>query len=165
MMMNGIWQITNVTGDAVEFNGQGTMVPQFGDQPAVWAGSHQLTLPFQTDADPCRDAAAGIFMKYVLDNSVEWAKAGQIPASNVVRESAEFKAIEPQASIAPQVEYAFFPPSVPGITDAQGPMAEAVSAVMSGTQTDIKAALDEAAARSNQILEENRTTYSQAPGS
>ncbi len=164
MMMNGIWQITNVTGEAVEFRGMGTAVPQFGDQPAVWAGSHQLTLPAQPDADACRDAGAAIFIKYLLDNSVEWAKAGQIPASNTVRESAEFKAVEPQASIAPSVENAFFPPSVPGITDALGPMAEAVSAVMSGTETDIQAALDAAAERSNQILTENKATYGEAPG-
>jgi len=163
MMMNGIWQITNVTGDAVEFQGQGTAVPQFGEQPAVWAGSHQLTLPAQSDADPCRDAAAGIFIKYLLDNSIEWSKAGQIPASNAVRESAEFQALQPQALIAPSVENAFFPPSVPGITDALGPMGEAVSAIMAGTQTDIKAALDEAAGRSDQILAENKTNFGDAP--
>lgn len=163
MMMNGIWQVTNVTGEAVEFRGMGTAVPQFGDQPAVWAGSHQLALPAQPDEDPCRDAAAAVFIKYVLDNSVEWAKAGQIPANNAVRESADFLAIEPQASIAPSVENAFFPPSVPGITDALGPMGEAVTAILSGTQTDIKAALDEAAARSNQILADNKANYGEAP--
>jgi multiple sugar transport system substrate-binding protein len=164
MMMNGIWQITNVTGDAVEFQGMGTAVPQFGDQPAVWAGSHQLTLPAQATDDPCRDAAAAIFIKYLLDNSVEWARAGQIPASNSVRASAEFQTVEPQASIAPSVENAFFPPAVPGITDALGPMAEAVSAVMSGTETDIQAALDAAVERSNQLLAENRELYGDAPG-
>jgi multiple sugar transport system substrate-binding protein len=163
MMMNGIWQVTNVTGEAVEFRGMGTAVPQFGDQPAVWAGSHQLALPTQQNPDPCKDAAAGIFIKYLLDNSLEWAKAGQIPANNTVRNSAEFKAVEPQAAIAPSVENAFFPPSVPGITDAIGPMGEAVTAIMSGTQTDIKAALDEAAQRSNQILAENVTNYGSTP--
>ena len=163
MMMNGIWQITNVTGDAVDFQGMATAVPQFGDQPAVWAGSHQLTLPAQSTDDPCRDAGAAIFIRYLLDNSVEWARAGQIPANNAVRESAEFLAVEPQASIAPSVENAFFPPAVPGITDALGPMAEAVSAVMSGTETDIQAALDAAVQRSNQILTENQNIYGEAP--
>jgi multiple sugar transport system substrate-binding protein len=163
MMMNGIWQVTNVTGEAVEFQGQGTAVPTFGDQPAVWAGSHQLALTVQPDDDPCRDAGAAIFIKYLLDNSVEWAKAGQIPANTAVRESDEFLAIEPQASIAPSVENAFFPPSTPGITDALGPMTEAVSAIMAGTQTDIQAALDDAKARADQILTENRNTYGEAP--
>lgn len=163
MIWNGIWQTTNVTGEGVEFNGMATAVPQLGDQMAVWAGSHQLTLTQQASPDPCKDAAAGIFIKYVLDNSVEWAKAGQIPASNTVRNSDAFKAIEPQASIAPSVESAFFPPSVPGIGDAFAPLGEAVSAVMAGTTTDVKAALDDAATRANQILEENRTNYGDAP--
>jgi multiple sugar transport system substrate-binding protein len=163
MMINGIWQLTNVTGEGVSFAGRGTAVPQIGTEPAVWAGSHQLALPAQANPDPCKDAAAGIFIKYVLDNSVEWARAGQIPANNTVRNSAEFLAIEPQASIAPSVENAFFPPSVPGITDALGPLGEAVTAIMSGTQTDIQAALDESVSRANQILEENRRNYGEAP--
>lgn len=57
-IVNGIWQTTNVTGRAVEFNGQATAVPQIGPQPAVWGGSHQLTLPTQAEPDPCKDAAA-----------------------------------------------------------------------------------------------------------
>ena len=163
MIWNGIWQTTNVTGEGVEFKGMATAVPQIGDQPAVWAGSHQLALPVQSDADPCRDAAAGIFIKYLLDNSVEWSRAGQIPASNAVRESADFMAVEPQASIAPSVESAIFPPSLPGITDAFGPLEQAVVAVMSGTQTDLQAALDEAATAANQILAENKTNFGDAP--
>ena len=98
------------------------------------------------DALRLRDAAAAIFIKYLLDNSVEWARAGQIPANNTVRSSEAFLAVEPQASIAPSVESAIFPPSVPGITDAFGPLEQAVSAVMAGTATDIQAALDEAEA-------------------
>ncbi len=113
--------------------------------------------------DPCKDRAAAIFIKYMVENSVTWAKAGQIPASNSVRASAEFKAIEPQATIASSVEYAFFPPSVPGITDAYGPLGEAVGAVMNGTAPDIKAALDDAARRANEILAQNRATYGSAP--
>jgi multiple sugar transport system substrate-binding protein len=163
MMITGIWQITNVTGEGVSFAGRGTVVPQIGPEQAVWADSHQLALPVQANPDPCKDAAAGIFIKYVLDNSVAWARAGQIPANNTVRNSAEFQAIEPQATIAPSVEYAFFSPAVPGITDAIGPLGEAVTRVMAGTQTDIQAALDEAVARSNQILEENRRNYGEAP--
>lgn len=164
MIWNGIWQTSNMTGDAVEFRGMATAVPQIGEQPAVWAGSHQLALPVHQEPDECRDAAAGMFIQYLLDNSVEWAKAGQIPASNAVRSSEEFLAVEPQASIAPSVESAFFPPSVPGITDAYVALDEAIGSVMAGTSTDIQQALDDAAARGNEILEQNRNTYGEAPG-
>jgi len=162
MIWNGIWQTTNVTGEGVFFNGVATAVPQIGDQPAVWAGSHQLALPTQPDEDECRDAAAGIFIKYLVDNSVTWSRAGQLPASNVVRASDEFAEVLPQADIAAgSAEYVFFPPSVPGITDAYGPLDEAISALLAGSATDIQAELDNAADRGNQILEQNRSTYSE----
>jgi multiple sugar transport system substrate-binding protein len=163
MIWNGIWQTTNVTGDGVEFNGQATAMPQIGANPAVWGGSHQLTLPRTTTQDPCKDAAAGQFIQYLLNNSVTWAQAGQIPASNTVRNSTEFAAVTPQSAIAPSVEGIFLPPSVPGITDAYVPLDEAVASILSGTATDIQAVLNDAATRGNQILEENRTNYGEAP--
>ena len=163
MIWNGIWQLTNVTSTSVEFDGQATAVPQIGPNMAVWAGSHQLTLPAQQTVDACKDQGAAVFIKYLLDNSVTWARAGQIPANNTVRNSAEFKAIEPQASIATSVENAFFPPSVPGITDAFGPLDEAVGSIMNGTATDIKATLDDAATRAGEILTQNQATYGTMP--
>jgi multiple sugar transport system substrate-binding protein len=164
MIWNGIWQTTNVTGDGVLFDGRATAVPQIGPEPAVWAGSHQLTVPVQAGGlDDCRQQAIGIFIQYMLDNSVTWARAGQIPASNAVRQSAEFQDVSPQADIAPSVENAIFPPAVPGITDALGPMGEAVSAVMAGEATDIQRTLDDSVQRANQILEENRQAYGEAP--
>jgi multiple sugar transport system substrate-binding protein len=163
MIWNGIWQTTNVTGQAVSFTGKATKVPQIGTKYAVWGGSHQLAMPVKKSPDRCKDAAWGIFVKYILDNSINWAKAGQIPANNRVRNSAEFKAIEPQASIAPSVEAVFFPPSVPGITDAFAPLDEAIGAVMTGKTTDIKGELDRAAEKANQILAENKQKYGTAP--
>jgi multiple sugar transport system substrate-binding protein len=164
MIWNGIWQTTNVTGEGVFFNGVAVPVPQIGPNMAVWGGSHQLTLPVQAEEDACRDAAAGMFIKYLLDNSVVWAQAGQLPASSVVRGSDEFAEIHPQSEIAAgSADYVFFPPSVPGITDAYGPLGEAIGALMSGNATDIQAELDNAAERANQILQQNRETYGEAP--
>lgn len=163
MIWNGIWQTTNLTGEAVEFAGMATAVPQIGTQPAVWAGSHQLTLPSKANPDQCKDAAAGVFIQYLVNNATTWARAGQIPASNAARAQLETENIEPQASIAPSVENAIFPPAVPGITDAFAPLDEAVGAIMSGNATDIKAALDDSANRANQILAENKQNFGEAP--
>jgi multiple sugar transport system substrate-binding protein len=160
MIWNGIWQTTNVTGDSVEFNGQAVAVPQIGPNAATWGGSHQFTLPRHEEEDECKDTAAAIFIRYMLDNSITWAKAGQIPASSSVRASAEFQEVMPQAAIAPSIEGVFFPPAgVPGITDAYAALDEAVSAVMAGTETDIQAALDNAKERADQILADNRETF------
>lgn len=162
MIWNGIWQTTNVTGEGVFFNGVAVPVPQIGTQKAVWAGSHQLALPVQPDEDACRDAAAGAFISYLLDNSVTWARAGQLPANNVVRASEEFAEVQPQADIAAgSAEYVFLPPAVPGLGDAYGPLDEAIGALMSGNATDVQAELDNAAERANQILIQNAETYGQ----
>jgi multiple sugar transport system substrate-binding protein len=164
LVINGIWQTSNITGKSVSFAGKGTAVPQIGSQMAVWANSHQLALTTKkSGADACKDAGARMFIKYVLDNSVEWAKAGQIPASNTIRNSAAFKALDPQAAIAPSVEKAFFPPAVPGISDAYVPLSETVTALMNGQASDIKGALDNAARRSDQILAENKSKYAVPP--
>jgi multiple sugar transport system substrate-binding protein len=91
---------------------------------------------------------------------VTWARAGQLPANNVVRASEEFAEVQPQADIAAgSAEYVFFPPSVPGITDAYAPLDEAISALMAGNATDVQAELDNAADRANQILEQNAELY------
>jgi multiple sugar transport system substrate-binding protein len=165
MVWNGIWQTTNVTGEGVFFGSEAVAVPQVGPEPGVWAGSHQFTLPSQAEEDACRDTAAAIFIRYMLDNSLTWSRAGQLPASASVRASAEFAEVLPQANIAAgSADSVFFPPSVPGITDAYAPLDEAVSALLSGNATDIQAELDAAAERGNQILEQNRATYATPPG-
>jgi multiple sugar transport system substrate-binding protein len=161
---NGIWNVTDLTGESVSFASRAVPVPQIGPQPGVWSGSHQLALPQQANPDPCRQAAALLLVRFLIDNSVEWAKAGPLPASNAVRASDAFQALEPQASIAPAVEGVFFTPAVPGINDALAPLGEAVGAVLAGSATDIQATLDDAAARADQILAQNRENFGSAPG-
>jgi multiple sugar transport system substrate-binding protein len=162
MIWNGIWQLNSVTGQGVSFEGKATAPPTIGDQPAVWAGGPFLTLPAQQNPDQCKDAGAGIFIKYLIDNSLTWATAGNIPASNEARNSSEFQAM-PQSVLAKAVENPVFPPAVPGISDAFGPLGNAVGGVMAGTQTDIKAALDDAASQADTILTENKARFGDAP--
>jgi multiple sugar transport system substrate-binding protein len=163
MIMNGSWQIPNLTGDAVGFAGKLAPVPQIGDQPAVWAGGPLLTLPVhQSGNDECKDAAAAMLIRYLVENSAEWAKGGNVPAYNPAREDPTFTAL-PQAVLAESVENPVFPPAIPGVGDAFTPLSEAITAVMGGNATDIKAALDDAANRANQILAENKANYGDAP--
>jgi multiple sugar transport system substrate-binding protein len=163
MIWNGIWQLSSVTGTGVSFDGKAAAPPQIGSQPAVWAGGTFLTMPSQKNPDECKDAASGIFIKYLVDNSIEWATAGNIPASNKARNSSEFMAI-PQSVLAKAVENPVFPPPIPGIGDAFAPLGNAVGSVMAGTETDIKKALDSSAAQSDTILAENKSKFGTAPG-
>lgn len=162
MIWNGIWQVPSLTGSAVSFAGKATGVPQIGPQPAVWAGGPLLTFTYTKSPNSCKDTVGAMFYKYLIDHSVDWAKGGNIPANNKARDSAEFKAL-PHASIGPSVANPVFPPAIPGISDAFGPLGTQVGAIMSGNATDIKAALDTAAQQANQILAENKKNYGDAP--
>lgn len=156
MVIHGPWNIPNLgklpsTGVA--------MIPQFGDTVGVWANSHQLAL---TTDDPAKQAAAACWIGWLSQNSALWATAGMVPARESVRTSAEIKTVAPViTNFAQEVEHAMLLPSVPGIGNAvraEG-YTRAVNAVLTGQQSDVKAALDEAARHSNQVLEQNRKTY------
>ena len=156
---NGTWQLSNLTGEGFQA-GWGAPLPNIGGNYAVTAGSHTLALGATAAEDTTKTAAAACFIGYLSTNSLEWVTgAGHIPANTKVRESSEFQALEPQASYALMADAAVFPPTIPGITDALAPLDQAVQAVMAGQMTDIQAALNDAAAQGNQILEQNRQRY------
>jgi multiple sugar transport system substrate-binding protein len=78
-----------------------------------------------------------------------------------VRESAELGELAaPIAAVAPSIDSAVLLPQVPliesALWDAFGP---AVDAVLMGEATDVKAALDEAAANSQQVIDENAASF------
>ena len=70
-----------------------------------------------------------------------------------------FKNLEEQSTLAKQIPYVHFIPAVPGISDV-GPTTffKAVNEAVL-LKTEPKAALDAAAERADQLLEENRQKY------
>lgn len=156
MVIHGPWHISNLV--KLPFTGF-AMVPQIGDEYVVIGGSHQLAL---TTEDPAKAAAAACWMSWLSTNSVQWAKAGQVPARNSAREDAQLATIAaPVAAIAKEAEAIQFPPVVPGITTATGPegIGRVVNPVLLGQQSDIKAGLDQAVQRSNQLIQQNAQQY------
>lgn len=155
IVVHGPWWISDL--QQLPFTGFAPL-PQIGDQYAVWAGSHQLGL---TSDDPAQQAAAACWIRWLSENSTEWAKAGQVPVRNDVRESAELAELAaPIAAVAPSIDNAILLPQVAliegALWDAFGP---AVDAVLMGEATDIKAALDDAAANSQQVIDENAASF------
>jgi multiple sugar transport system substrate-binding protein len=55
---------------------------------AVWGQSHQFSLPTQPSPNPDQRAAALKFVLWMSQHSVDWAKAGQVPARNSARDEA-----------------------------------------------------------------------------
>lgn len=133
-------------------------MPQIGEKKAVWANSHQFTLPTQKSADDNKTQAAKVFVNWVSKKSLEWAKGGQIPARNSVREEAGFKELKGQAILAGQLDYVVFPPAVAGIGDALAEFYKAVNDIMLGGK-DASATLKESADRADKLLEQNKKKY------
>jgi len=142
MTINGIWMI-NGFKEQQGLNVAAAPIPQFGDTKATWAGSHNFVVPKQKKEDPAKVKAAAEFINYVTSNSLAWAKAGQIPAKNSVRDSADFKALKEQSAIAEQVPYLVFPPASPTYVDVWVPAEQGVNKALLG-QMQPKQALDEA---------------------
>jgi multiple sugar transport system substrate-binding protein len=155
---DGIWMMNE--WDKVEgLDWAAAALPTIGDQPAVWASSHNMTVTSQAAKDPNKLEASRLFIAFISEKSIEWAKSGQVPARNSVRESAEFTALPVQSTLASQLEYAVFPPTVAGIGDVTGPTYElAVNEVVLGKAT-AKDALAAAAAKADQLLADNRAKY------
>jgi len=155
MVFHGPWWISDLS--KLDFVGFAPM-PTIGDQPATWGGSHQLAL---TTEDPATQAAAAMWIKWLSDNSAEWAKAGQVPARESVRNDPDLASVAaPVAQVAASADMVAIPAQAPALEpalwDQFGPV---VDAYLAGDVTDLQAALDEAVAKSQQVMEENLSTF------
>ena len=153
---DGIWQTQDLKKTKLKWGV--APIPQIGSEPGAWANSHQMVITSQAGQDDNKLDAAKVFINWISEKSIEWAKGGQVPARNSVRESAEFKALEHQPIFAKQLDYVTMPPAVPGIGDAQLEMEQAVNRAVLGKQSP-KEALDQAAQRANKLLEQNAKKY------
>jgi len=134
-------------------------VPTIGDKPAVWASSHNFVVMRQQEPDQNKLEAARVFISWFSEHSIDWAKSGQIPARNSVRESAAFQQLDTQSTLAQQLPNVVFPPAVAGIGDITTPTFEtAVNQAVLGRKS-VRDALTEAAQTADQMLAENREKY------
>jgi multiple sugar transport system substrate-binding protein len=155
MTFHGPWWISDLA--KLDFVGFAPL-PTIGDEPATWGGSHQLAL---TSDDPTTQAAAAVWIKWLSDNSAQWAKAGQVPARTSAREDPELTTLSPPiANILESANTVVILPPVPALEpalwDQFGPV---IDAYLAGDVTDAKAALDEANAKSQQVIDENVSTF------
>jgi len=156
MVIHGPWHISNLIQDPkVGF----APVPQWGPNYAVWGSSHQFAL---TTDDPAQQAAAACWMRWLSDNSVGWAAAGQAPARNSVRQDPALATEAPAiAAVASSADSLVILPQVPALESAvwgQG-YGPAVDAILLGEQTDIQAALDGAQQASQQLIDDNAEQF------
>jgi multiple sugar transport system substrate-binding protein len=155
MTFHGPWWISDLQQlDYVGF----APLPTLGDQPATWGGSHQLA--FTTD-DPTTQAAGAVWINWLSENSMEWAKAGQVPARQSVRDDpALADTAAPISSVVESANIVVILPQVPALEpalwDQFGPV---IDAYLAGDVADPAAALEEANAKSQQVIDENISIF------
>lgn len=155
---NGIWQL-NPLSEVEDLDLGVTTLPRIGSQDAAWSGSHNFVIINQRNADPNKQQASRVFINWISQQSLDWARAGQIPARASVRDSQAFQQIQPQATLAEYIPNLHFVPPVPGIGDVQPESFDQAVNEAVLLRQEPKAALDAAAERANQLLEQNREKY------
>jgi multiple sugar transport system substrate-binding protein len=152
MALEGIYMLSSLEEqEGLKFGG--APAPQFGPEEAVWGGSHLLAQPAVAQGGSNdRSLAAWRLMRYLSDHSIVWARGGQVPARNAVRESPEFKALPVQSAFAEQVPYVVFEPPSPRWNAILPFVDPAVEAFLLDLQTP-KSALSDACRRITQVLE------------
>jgi multiple sugar transport system substrate-binding protein len=141
---DGIWMVLAVADIP---GGAGVApIPQIGEQKAAWGNSHNLVIFGRSKLDPAHVQASMVFITWLSSHSLDWAKAGQIPARNSVRESKEFKALKGQAAFAAELPYVRLVPVGPGIGDIQD------EAVLSSVDSALRSGDPSATLRDQQRL-------------
>ena len=154
---NGVWQTSNTAFEGLDW--AAAPVPQIGDEKAVWSSSTHWVFPANKGQDENKTAAAAVFLKWMNDNSVGWAETGELPAANEVREDPTL--LEQYPNLQPfmdELEYAHYETVAPGINEANAQITLALNEALTGKK-DVQTALDDAADKANQILEQNRAKY------
>ena len=89
----GIWMVNSIK-DIPNLNwGITDMVTLDGNNPKNWTSSHQFAMLENKNMTPERAEGVMDFINWVGENSLEWAKAGQLPAQLSIKENAEFQTL------------------------------------------------------------------------
>lgn len=153
---DGIWQINDL--QAAGMNYGIAPVPTAGDQPAVWANSHNFFMTAQAAGDKNRSDAAKVFIGWMSQQSAAWSEAGMIPARNSAREGQAFTG-SAQYALNDYLDNLHFLPAVPGLGDVQPQTLEVAvnEAVLQKTTPD--AALSKSADNATQLMQDNLAKF------
>jgi multiple sugar transport system substrate-binding protein len=124
------------------------------NKKATWGQSHQFALPVQGTPDPERRAASLKFILWMSEHSVDWAKAGQVPARNSAREEAmasDNPYLIKLRTWASELPYVAFIPSHPKLLEVMPRIAANVEGAFLG-QWSAEEALTKAEDEVNAIL-------------
>lgn len=149
MRWDGVWAVNPSTDWGLNF--RTSHIPTIGKRPGGYAGSHGFALPIQATEDPVQIDAALTFVSWITERSVDYAKAGQIPARKDVFFGPEFKELVHQSNIAQIWEYADYGANFPAADEALQQLTPAFEAAVMKVKP-VRQALDDAAAHADKVL-------------
>lgn len=119
--MNGPWMLSELQ-DTEGLKFTTAPFPKLGSSSAVWADSHNLSIPAQRMQDPVKLQAAETFIGYVLNNDFAWAEAGHVPALTAVLKSGNFQRLTLLRGFSQQIDDIRLPSGTPYYDDIWSPV-------------------------------------------
>lgn len=142
MQFNGPWMMNAWKEAGINFGV--APVPMLGTKKqAVYANAHTFVIPAKVN-DDAEMEVVGTFVRYLGENSFDWALSGQAPAYNKARETAQFKALYQQPQVAREFPYVQFVPQIPNWGQIERPLWEEINLALLGSKTPEKALNDAA---------------------
>jgi len=131
MMINGVWEVPTMTDlkkDGKLFEWGAVELPVIFNHPSTYADSHTFAIPANKGKDmtPEKRAAVLEVISWMDKNSLFWATAGHIPAYGPVTATAEYKAMQPNATYSVLTSNMIFDPKSP-LAGIAGPMFDVMS--------------------------------------
>jgi multiple sugar transport system substrate-binding protein len=130
-MINGVWEVPTMTDLAEQgelFDWGAIELPVIFDRPCTYADSHAFAIPKNQgrEMSPEKRAAVLEVISWMANNSLFWATAGHIPAYEPVTASAEYQAMEPNATYSTLTANMIFDPRSP-LAGIAGPIFDVMS--------------------------------------
>jgi multiple sugar transport system substrate-binding protein len=106
---NGDWDVSTMVAAKTPFSM--TRFPSIFGGWSAEADSHSFVFPHRNSRDPQVQKASYEFIAWMLKNSVEWGKAGHIPAYLPVHQDPAYLALEPQSEYRDVINDVAYDPS------------------------------------------------------
>lgn len=132
MVLDGIFMVGDLQR-MNDFHYMGAPVPVIGKHPGTMAESHVLCV--KEGLDEHTKEAAERFVRFLSDNSIGWAAAGQVPARKSVRAKPEFREMPVQYAFSQQIPYMAYIPRTNVIFELNTELDLAVEKVIRGRST------------------------------
>lgn len=129
MMINGVWEVPTMTdlhANGKLFEWGAVELPVIFDHPATYSDSHVFAIPAGRELTAEKRAAVLDVVSSILKGSLFWATAGHIPAYQPVTNSAEYKAMQPNATYSSLTANMIYDPKTP-LAGVAGPIFDVMS--------------------------------------